>query len=138
MAANTAAIYTRLPRVSWIGPVVTANTTKDLTSGTIYLVATMHATEPSFVKALRVRPLGTNVATVLRVFINNNGATGTAANNTLFTEVTCPITTVSEVAALTEIEIPMNVAMQATYRIYVTTGTTVAAGFAVTAILGDY
>lgn len=138
MAANVNPIFSRAPDVQWIGAVATANTTKDLTSGTIYLVFTADSTNGGYLQKLRVRALGTNIATVMRVWLNNGSTTGTAANNTLFTEITCPATTVSEVAALAELEIPMNLALNAGYRVYVTVGTTVSAGFGVTAVAGKY
>lgn len=135
---NTKPIYSRKPDVQWVNAVVTANTTTDLTSGTIYLVFTADATNGSRVEKLRIRSLGTNVATVLRVWINNGAVTSTAANNTLFTEITAAATTASQVAAIAELEITMNLALNPGYKIYVTTGTTIAAGYDVTAVAGDY
>lgn len=99
MAANTSPIYSRLADVQWAITVLAANTTKDLTAGTSYLCFTADATEGGRLDKLRIRSLGTNVATVMRVWINNGSTTGTAANNTLYTEITLAATTVSEVAA---------------------------------------
>lgn len=138
MAANTAPIYTRTGDIQWAIACLTANTTTDLTSGTIYLVFTADATEGGRLEKLRIRSLGTNIATVMRVWINNGSTTGTAANNVLYTEITLGATTVSQVAALREDEIPMLLALPAGYRIYVTVGTTVAAGYDVTAVGGKY
>lgn len=138
MAANTNPIFSRLADDQWIGAVVTANTTKDLTAGTIYLVFTADATEGGYVDKLIVQPLGTNVATVMRVWLNNGATTGTAANNTLIKDVTLAATTNSEVAAIGNTEIALGFALPAGYRIYVTIGTGVAAGFGVTAIGGKY
>ena len=67
MAANTAPIFPRTPQVEWAQPVLAANTTTDLTSGTIYQVFAADATEGSRVDYLQIMALGTNVATVLRV-----------------------------------------------------------------------
>jgi hypothetical protein len=96
---NTQPIYTSSGDTQWIGPVVTANTTKDLTSGTAYLSFTASATG-GYVQRMRFRALGTNVATVARIFINNGGVTGTTDNNTLWDEISLPATTLSETSAL--------------------------------------
>lgn len=135
MAANTNPIYTLTPNTSWI-EVITANTTKDLTAGTTYLAFTAGA-NGSYLKALRIRPMGTNVATVLRVWINNGSSTGTLANNSCYDEITVTATTNSEVAAIAGTEFPLNMPINAGYKIYITTGTTVTA-IKVTAIGGDY
>lgn len=136
MPANTQPIYTRLGDVQWIN-VVTANTSKDLTSGTSYLVWTADSTNGGFLQKLRIRPAGTNVATVLRIWINNGSTTGTAANNTLYDEITVPATTNSETAAIAGTEIPMNMALPASFRVYITTGTSVTSIF-VTGVGGKY
>lgn len=138
MAAGTSPIYTRTPDVQWIGAVSAANTTKDLTSGTTYLVWTADTAEGGRLEKLKIRPLGTNVATVIRVWINNGGATGTASNNILFYEYTLVATTVSEVAAQADIELALGISLDPIYRVYVTLGTVVAAGFAVTGVGGKY
>lgn len=138
MAANTIPIWGKSPDVQWIDGVATANTSKDLTAGTSYLVFTADATNGSYVQRLRFRAKGTNVATVARVFINNGGVVSTLANNALFDEITLPATTVSETSAQPVFEVPMNIALPAGYKIYVTVGTTVAAGFMVTGVGAKY
>jgi hypothetical protein len=134
---NTQPIYTASADTQWIGSVLTANTTKDLSSGTAFLAFTASATG-GYVQRMRFRPLGTNVASVARVFINNGGATGTTANNILWDEISLPATTVSEVSALPTYELPLNFALPPTYRLFVTMGTAVAAGYGVTVIGGKY
>jgi hypothetical protein len=142
MAANTAPIFSLLGDVQWTntGAMVTANTTKDLTSGTIYLAFTADATNGGFVQRIRFRSLGTNTnATVARVWINNGGATATIASNTLFDEITLTATTVSETAALATFELPLNFALPPGYKIYVTLGTApTSAGWQGTVIGGKY
>jgi hypothetical protein len=137
MPANTAPIFTLLPEILWNSSVTAANTTTDLTSGTIYDVFT-GGTNGSYVQKIRFRHVGTNVATVVRVWINNGGVTTTSANNTLFDEITIAANTVSQTAASTNYELPLNFALPPSYRIYVTTGTVLAAGLDVTVIGGDY
>ena len=147
MAQNTTPIFPLTPVNSWVSgaaanaatPGVTANTTKDLTSGTIYgPIFTGKAVDGSRLDFIKIRPLGTNVATVCRIWINNGSATGTAANNTLYLERTLSSTTVSETTELPDIIAPLSISIPAGYRIYATFGTAVAAGFHLTAIGGDY
>jgi hypothetical protein len=140
MAANTQPIFSIAGDVQWsISAMTAANTTKDLTSGTSYLVYTAPA-EGGFVQRIRFRTLGTNSnATVARVWINNGLTTGTAANNTLFDEITLVATTNSEVAAQSTFELPLNFALPATYRLYITLGTApTSAGWLATVIGGKY
>ena len=105
MAANTSPIYSLAPIVAW-GTLTTANTAKDGT-GTVVTVFTADATEGGRIEKIKIRAAGTNVATVLRVFLNNGSTNATAANNTLYTESTIAATTLSEVAALADTEISM-------------------------------
>lgn len=140
MAANTQAIYSKVGDIQW-GTVATANTAKDGT-GTVVTVFTADATNGGRVERLRIRSLGTNVATVLRVFINNGSTNTTAANNSLYEEITLPATTLDEDAALTNQEIKFNdgdgLVLPPGYKLNITIGTTVAAGYAVTAVGGKY
>ena len=147
MAQNTNPIFPLTPVNTWVSgaaanaatPGVTANTTKDLTSGTIYgPIFTGKAVDGSRLYFIKVRALGTNVQTVVRIWINNGSATGTAANNTLYLERTLIATTVSETAEQPDIILPLNISLSAGYRIYATFGTAVAAGFHLTAVGGDY
>ncbi len=138
MAQNTAPIFPLTPVITWAAKIVTAITTVDGDLSGAALIATGNATNGSRVDYVRVRALGTNVATVLRVFVNNGSTAATAANNALLTEVTIAATTLSQVAALAETTIPLDLALPANYRIYVTIGTTVAAGLIVAAVGGDY
>lgn len=138
MAANTAPIFPRTPQVEWSNAVLAANTTTDLTSGTIYQVFAADATEGSRVDYLQIMALGTNVATVLRVWINNGSTTATAANNVMYKNITLPATTVSQTAQLTEQQVNLDLSLPPGYKLYVTLGTAVAAGYGVTAVGGKY
>ena len=141
MPANNQPIFTRTPDVQWtVSATTVANTTTDLTSGTIYLAFTADATNGGYVQRIRFRTLGANSnATVARIWINNAQTTTTAANNTLFDEITLPNTAASQVAAQANYELPLNFALPAGYRIYVTVGTApTSAGWDVTVIGGKY
>lgn len=147
MAQNTSPIFPLVPEVLWVSgtgatagtPGRDANTTTDLTAGTIYgPIFTADATDGSRLDFIKVRSLGTNVATVIRLWINNGAATTTATNNTLYLERTLSATTVSQTSELPDIILPLNISLPAGYRVYATFGTAVAAGFHLTAVGGDY
>ena len=145
MAANTAPIYTLAPKVEWgatdgnggaAGSLKTANTAKDGT-GTVLTVFTA-GTEGSYVQEIRARAAGTNVASVLRVFLNNGSSNATLANNVMIAELPLPATTLTEVAALADYTINIQRAIPAGYKLNVTLGTTVAAGYFVSCFGGNY
>ena len=139
MPANTSPIFTLTPEVMWANTITTANNTGDLTSGTVYLVFTAGA-NGSYVQKIRIRHTGANsAATVLRVWINNGSVTTTAANNSLFDEITIAANaTFVTNAASTNYELPLNFALPAAYTIYVTIGAATAGGLDATVIGGDY
>ena len=141
MPANVQPIYTRVPDVQWtISAMTVANTTKDLTGGTIYLAFSADSTNGGYVQRIRFRSLGNNSsATVARVWINNGSTTATAANNTLIDEITLPTTTNSELVAQSNYELPLNFGLPPGDRIYVTLGTAPnSAGWQATVIGGKY
>ena len=137
MPGNTSPIFSKVARVEWAGGITAANSAKDGT-GTVETVFTADATNGSYLQKLGVRPRGSNVASVLRVFLNNGSSNATAANNVLIAEVSLPATTLSEVAALSGNEVALNIPVPPGYRVNVTLGTAVAGGYAVTGFGGDY
>lgn len=135
---NTVPIVSKAGDIQWgATAVATANTAKDGT-GTVLTAFTADATNGGFVQRIRFRAAGTNIATVARVFINNGSTNATPANNILWDEITLAATTLSEVAALAVYELPLNFALPAGYKLNVTVGTTVAAGYYVSVIGGKY
>ena len=96
----------------------------------------------SFVQRIRFKASGSTSATVARVFINNGSDSGSAGgiNNTLFDEITLPVTTTSATAATATYELPLNIALPAGYRILTTLGTAqaVGGGWYATTIGGSY
>ena len=141
MPANNQPIFTRLADIQWtVSAMTVANTTTDLTAGTIYLAFSADSTNGGYVQRIRFRTLGSNSnATVARVWVNNGLTTATAANNVLFDEITLPTTTVSQVAAQANYELPLNFALPAGYGIYITLGTAPSsAGWEATVIGGKY
>lgn len=138
MAQNTQPIFTRVPAIEWGATALTAsNTAKDGT-GTVLTVFTADSTNGSYLSSITFRAAGTNTATVGRVFINNGQTNATASNNILYNEITLTATTLSEVASTANYVLPMNIALPPGYKINVTIGTTVAAGYYISAIGGDY
>jgi hypothetical protein len=147
MPANTSPIFTLTPHIAWgssdpagsgspNGPLLTANTATDGTGSTLTIFTA--GANGSYVQRVIARAVGTNVASVLRIFINNGSASSTQANNVLIGEMTLPATTASAVSALQPIEYPLNFALPASYVINVCLGTTVAAGYRVSCVGGDY
>jgi hypothetical protein len=139
MPANTSPIFTLSPDIQWAISATTANTTKDLTSGTIFLVFSA-GTNGGYVQRIRFRPLGQNLAaSVGRVFINNGQTTATATNNVLWDEISLPTTSTAEASAQSTYELPLNFALPPNYALYVTLGTAPnAAGWSITVIGGEY
>jgi hypothetical protein len=136
MAANTSPIFTLLPEIQWANAAA-ANTAKDGT-GTVATAFTADATNGGYVERIVFRPLGSVVATSVRVFVNNGSTNGTAANNSLIADVTLAATTNSEVAAIAGIEIPLRFGLPPGYKILFTLGTWSTGSVQGTVFGGDY
>lgn len=138
MVGNITPIFSRVADIQWgAAAILTANTVKTGT-GTVVTVFTADATNGGYVQKLRARAIGTNVATVLRIFINNGLTNATAGNNILYAEMTLPATTLSEVAAQPDQDIVLNIALPPGYKLNCTIGTTVAAGYMLAVVGGAY
>jgi len=145
MPANTSPIFTVTPDVQSVaqnnsGLVVgpTANTALD-GSGTLYKLFTAGA-NGSYVQKIRFRPVGSPAATVCRVFVSSSTTTS-ATNTWLYDEITLPATTLSQTAASSVFELPLNFALNANYLLYVTFGTSTGSagtGYSVVCVAGDY
>ena len=146
MPANTSPIYSITGATDSVaannsglivGP--TANTALDGT-GTLYKLFTAGA-NGSYVQKIRFRPVGSPAATVCRVFISSSGTTSSTVTN-LYDEITLPATTLSQTAATSVFELPLNIALPATpYSLWVTFGTSTGSagtGYSVVCIAGDY
>ena len=145
MPANTSPIYSIVGAVDSVatnnsglivGP--TANTAQDGT-GTLYKAFTAGA-NGSYIQKIRFRPVGSPAATVCRVFISSSTTTN-ATNTWLYDEITLPATTLSQTAATSVFELPINVALDPNYLLYVTFGTSTGSagtGYSVVTIAGDY
>lgn len=144
MPANTVPIYSKAGQISFTPALLkTANTAMDGT-GTVETIFTAGA-DGARVERIRSKAGGTNVATVLRVFINNGSDQTDPANSVLYAEKTIAATTASAVAALVTNELPdtidttaFPIVLPAGYKINVTIGTTVATGLYVSAVGSSY
>jgi hypothetical protein len=138
MPANTQPIFSIQGETQWV-TATDANNVGNITGGTIYLAFTA-GTNGSYVQKIRFRHTGANAAAVVaRVFINNGSATGTAANNTLFDEITIAANaTFTTNAASINYELPLGFALPPNYRLYVALGAAASGGIACTVIGGDY
>ena len=136
MPANTSPIFPLTPVTTW-GTLTAANTAVNGT-GTVATIFTA-GTDGGRVDYIKARALGTNVTTVVRVFINNGLVNSTAANNSLITEAVLPATTASNSTEIgADIIIPLNISIPNGYKINVCIGTAVAAGWQFTAVGGNY
>jgi hypothetical protein len=145
MAANTSPIYSIAGDINSVaalnsGLVVgpTANTAQD-GSGTLYKMFTAGA-NGSYVQKIRFRPVGSPAATVARVFISSSTTTSATAT-WLYDEITLPAVTLSQTAASSVFELPMNFALNATYTLWITFGTSTGSagtGYSVVTVAGDY
>ena len=145
MPANTSPIYSIVGATDSTasnnsgtvsGP--TANTAQD-GSGTLIKAFTAGA-NGSYVQKIRFRPVGSPAATVCRVFISSSSTTSATAS-WLYDEITLPAVTVSQTAASSVFELPVNVALDPNYLLYVTFGTSTGSagtGYSVVTIAGDY
>lgn len=144
LAASTSPAFASVTPSNFTpGTLTAANTATDGT-GTVLLVATAPATSSggSLVESIRCAHLGTNVATVARVFYNNGSTPTVSGNNSLIAEKAIPANTVSQTAESIFQDININQVLKASAstpeRIYITIGTAVAAGVRFTAKGGDF
>jgi len=137
MAANTSPVFPLTPKINWNAAAITAANTAVDGTGTVATVYTA-GSNGSRLDGIKVRALGTNVATVLRIFINNGSTNATPANNVLFMERAIAATTLSQTSELADTWIPMDISLPAGYVVNVVIGTAVSAGLMVTGVGGDY
>jgi len=139
MPANTSPIFPLTAKVTWVNAAgLVANTTTDLTAGTNYPSGYTAGANGSRIDFVKARSLGTNVVTVVRVWINNGSTTATAANNTLYYEQALAATVVSQTTQQPDMVIPINVSLPSGYMLYFTFGTAIAAGYDLVTVGGDY
>lgn len=137
MSANTNPIFVLVPNTGFSPGITGANTAMDGT-GTVFTVFTAGA-NGSYVRRLKVKALGTNVQTVMRIFINNGSTNATAGNNSLIGELTLPSSTASNTGTVApDYEYTLNLVLKAAYVVNVCFGTATSAGNSVTCEGGDF
>lgn len=138
MAANTSQIFSRVGDIQWIASGLGANTNLDGT-GTVATIFTADATNGGRIERVSILHLGTNIASLLRFFVNNGSTTTTAANNSLIEEVAMAANTVSQTAISTPaylLRVP--IVLPPGYKLTCAVATAVASGYQVTAFGGKY
>ena len=143
MPANTVPIYSKTPDVSTnngtgTGDPITAAAADYTGISANYVLEHTAGANGSYIRKLRFKALGTNVAAVARIFLNNGATAATATNNVFYGEVSLPATTASTTSGTADIDYPMEIALPATWRIYVGLGAAVAAGWDCVAVAGQY
>jgi hypothetical protein len=140
---NTLPIYTQTPDVSNNNG-TGAGTTMTTATGDYTGVSANHVLEHtagsngSYIRRLRFKAIGTNVASVARIYLNNGSTHTTATNNLFFGEVSLPATTATNTAATPDVDYVMEIALPPSWTIWVGLGTTVAAGWNCVTIAGQY
>lgn len=136
MAANTTPIFPLTPVIGF-GKLLTANNVYDGTGTMVTLLtAGINGTRLDSVK---VKQLGTNVSTVLRLFLNNGSDNNVATNNTLLAELAIPSSSSSAYLALSEnLTLPLDISIPSGYVLNACIGTTIASGINVNVFAGDY
>ena len=137
MATNNFPVFVQKPNVGWSGVMIAANTAVDGT-GTVATAFTA-GLNGGRIDRIRCKALGTNVATVLRVFINNGGATTTASNNSLVSELALPATTASPSAPITpDLALALGESVPPGYKVTLCIGTAGTDGWIFTCEGWDY
>jgi hypothetical protein len=149
MAGNSDPIYSKVGDIQWSGTsalftsAMTAGNVSsyDGTDANVKQIFSADATNGGFVQRVRAKCCGltgTSAASVLRIWINNGSTNATAVNNVLVGEVGLPAVANTIVAATPDVELTLNIALPAGYKLYAGLGTAVTTGWAVTAIGGKY
>lgn len=138
MTMNTQPVFPLTPSIQWpTAALLTANTAKDGT-GVVSIIFTSDAVNGSRLDFVKLRPLGTNVVTVVRFFINNGLDPTVATNNSLYMERTMLATTISETSEQVDNVVPFGLSLPPGYRVTATVSVTIAAGIRPTGVGGHY
>ena len=140
MASNTKPVFPKTPLAAVGQTLLTANTAKDGT-GTVVTLVTAGNDGAKF-DGVNIAYTGTSVATTLKLFLNNGGATTTAANNTLIKTINVPANTLaSEVNSAADFFTAAlsggSLMMPPNYKITACIGITVASAISVLGTAGD-
>ena len=138
MAGNTSQLFSRVADVQWIASGLGANTATDGT-GTTVLIFTADATNGGRIERVSAIHLGTNIAGLLRFYVNNGSSAATAANNSLIEELAMPANTVAQNAiSVPQVMIRVPIILPPGYTLRASVATAVASGYQITAFGGKY
>ncbi|HEX8350033.1 MAG TPA: hypothetical protein VF598_08720 [Hymenobacter sp.] len=134
MAANTAPIFGRIADVQIGGAVFgpTAVTAQDGT-GALLSIFQSDTTEGSFVEEIRLKPVGSPVATVCRIFVCSvtgtftSGTSNTVVTTAMVSEMSLSSVTTSNNSAQNDIAIPFRKALPPGWRLLIGFGTSTGA-----------
>lgn len=145
MPGNNDPIYSKQGDVTADGVSAFATAAMVTATGDYTGAATQHVklftadvTNGGFVQRLRFKSLGTNIATVARIYLNNGSTNTTATNNAFHAEISLPAVTAINTAATVDIDVPLNIALPPSFRLFAGVATTVTAGWVAQAIGGKY
>jgi len=124
----TAPQFATTPNVGTPATLTAANTAVDGTGSTGRALIFTAGSSGSYLKKAKSNPKGTNIKTVQRFFLNNGSDPEVAGNNVLIAEMTIPANTLDQDDESITTEEVLDMAIPASFRVYSTLGTAVAAG----------
>lgn len=134
---NINPIFPGSPNVG-MGPNTTATTNKDGTAADIVTIFTA-GVNGSYVRKIRLTAMATTVGGIGRFWLNNGSDHTSAANNTLIAMKDLPTVADIDAGAVTEIDIEINEAIPANWKIYMgVAGLAAASVWQATVYGGDY
>lgn len=136
VAANENPKYPKTPNVGKGGLLQTQNQLYDGTGANIQTVFTA-GLDGAFFERVLFKAVGTNIQTVVSIFLNDGAGTA-AANNAFIGEMMLPATTLTNTNTTPQQEFFYNKPIPAGYKINCCVRTTVAAGWYATGWGGDY
>lgn len=144
MAANTSPIFILTPNMQWAkldyAPPSGSSHIASGSLGTEVKVVYSASLNGSRIDELRILSLGTNPATVVRLFVNNGSDNNTIINNSLFDEITIAGTSMTEAVAnvVNDIVYTNGLNLAPSHRLLAVTSVSQSDGLHITAFGGDY
>lgn len=143
MVANTDPIFSKKGNLTQNGgttmnAAVTAAANDYTGAGANNVLIFTAGADGAYVARIRLKAIGTNVASVMRFFLNNGSTNGTSTNNQFIGEIALPATTATATGITVELEYVLDMVIPAGFKIYAGLGTAVAAGWIMTPVAGDY
>jgi len=133
---NTTPIFPGTPNVG-MSPNTTASTTKDGTDANTVTLFTA-GDNGAFVRKIILKARATGAAGIARFFLNNGDDPTVAANNSLIKDVDLPAVADIDAGAVADIEIEINEAVPAGWRVRMATAIVAANSWQATVYGGNY